>query len=44
MRAGLATNMSTITGLRTYAEIPDDPMMPAAVVQLGSVTYNSAFR
>jgi hypothetical protein len=43
MRAGLATNMSTITGLRTYAEIPDDPMMPAAVVQLGSVTYNSAF-
>ena len=43
MRAGLATNMGTIAGLRTYADIPDDPMMPAAVVQLGSVTYNSAF-
>ena len=43
MRAGLATNMGTISGLRTYAEIPDDPMMPAAVVQLGSVSYNQAF-
>ena len=43
MRAGLATNMGTISGLRTYADIPDDPMMPAAVVQLGSVSYNQAF-
>jgi len=43
MRAGLATNMGTIAGLRTYADIPDDPMMPAAVVQLGSVSYNQAF-
>jgi hypothetical protein len=44
MRAGLATNMGTIAGLRTYADIPDDPMMPAAVVQLGSVSYNQAFK
>ena len=43
MRAGLAKNMGTISGLRTYADIPDDPMMPAAVVQLGSVSYNQAF-
>jgi hypothetical protein len=35
--------MGTISGLRTYADIPDDPMMPAAVVQLGSVSYNQAF-
>jgi hypothetical protein len=35
--------MGTIAGLRTYADIPDDPMMPAAVVQLGSVSYNQAF-
>jgi hypothetical protein len=28
MRAGLATNMGTIAGLRTYADIHDDPMMP----------------
>ena len=43
MRSGLATNMGTITGLRTYADIPDNPAMPAAVVQLGSVSYNQAF-
>lgn len=43
MRAGLATNMGTITGLRTYADIPDNPAMPAAVVQLASVSYNQAF-
>jgi hypothetical protein len=43
MRTALATNMGTISGLRTYADIPDDPMMPAAVVQLGSVSYNQAF-
>ena len=44
MRAGLATNMNTITGLRTYADIPDNPAMPAAVVQLASVSYNQAFK
>ena len=44
MRTALATNMGTISGLRTYADIPDDPMMPAAVVQLGSVSYDQAFK
>lgn len=43
MRTGLATNMGSISGLRTYADIPDNPNMPAAVVQLGSVSYNQAF-
>ncbi len=43
MRSALATNMGTISGLRTYADIPDNPNMPAAVVQLGSVSYNQAF-
>ena len=43
MREALATNLSTISGIRTYADIPDNPAMPAAVVQLQSVTYNSAF-
>lgn len=43
MRTALATNMGTISGLRTYADIPDNPNMPAAVVQLGSVSYNQAF-
>jgi hypothetical protein len=43
MRKALAENMGTISGLRTYADIPDNPAMPAAVVQLGSVSYNQAF-
>ena len=43
MRTALATNLGTISGIRTYADIPDNPAMPAAVVQLQSVTYNSAF-
>jgi hypothetical protein len=43
MREALATNLGTISGIRTYADIPDNPAMPAAVVQLQSVTYNSAF-
>ena len=43
MRSGLATNLATISGIRTYADIPDNPVMPAAVVQLQSVSYNQAF-
>jgi hypothetical protein len=42
MRTALATNLGTISGIRTYADIPDNPMMPAAVVQLQSVDYNQA--
>jgi hypothetical protein len=42
MRTALATNLGTISGIRTYADIPDNPMMPAAVVGLQSVSYNQA--
>jgi len=42
MRTALATNLGTISGIRTYADIPDNPMMPAAVVSLQSVSYNQA--
>lgn len=44
MAQGIATNLKTISGLRTYATIPDDPMPPAAVVSLNSVNYDEAFR
>ena len=44
MRTALATNLGTISGIRTYADIPDNPMMPAAVVQLQSVSYDQAFQ
>ena len=43
MRTALAANLSSISGIRTYADIPDNPMMPAAVVQLQSVSYDQAF-
>lgn len=43
MRTALADNLSSISGIRTYADIPDNPMMPAAVVQLQSVSYDQAF-
>ena len=42
MRTALATNLGTISGIRTYSDIPDNPMMPAAVVQLQSVSYDQA--
>jgi hypothetical protein len=44
MRTALAENLGTISGIRTYADIPDNPMMPAAVVQLQSVSYDQAFQ
>ena len=44
MATGLATNLATIPGLRTYSTIPDDVTPPAAVVSLNSVTYDEAFR
>jgi hypothetical protein len=43
IRSALATNLSTISGLRTAAEIPDLPNPPIAVVSLDSVNYDQAF-
>ena len=43
LRSGLATNLATISGLRTAAEIPDLPNPPIAVVSLNSVTYDGAY-
>lgn len=39
----MAENLGTISGIRTYADIPDSPAMPAAVVQLASVDYDASF-
>ena len=44
IRDGLATNLATISGLRTSAELPDQPNPPIAVVQLNNVTYDQAFQ
>jgi hypothetical protein len=43
IRQGIATNLATIAGLRTAAEIPDNPSPPIAVVSLSSVDFDGAF-
>jgi hypothetical protein len=43
IRSGLSTNLATISGLKTYAVIPENPMAPCAVVEFNGVTYDSAF-
>ncbi len=44
IRDGLEANLETITGLRGYSEIPDNPSIPAAIVNLDSVNYHQAFK
>jgi hypothetical protein len=44
IRDGIATNLQTISGLRTSAEVPDNPNPPQAVVQMGNVSYDTAFQ
>jgi hypothetical protein len=43
LRAGLATNLATISGLRTAATVPDQINPPIAVVMPASITYDLAF-
>jgi len=43
IRAGIAANLATIPGLRSAAEIPDNPNPPVAIVSLDSVNYDRAY-
>ena len=43
IRQALATNLATISGLRTAAEVPDLPNPPIAIVALRAVTYDGAY-
>ena len=43
LRNGLATNLATISGLRTAATVPDQINPPVAVVIPTSITYDTAF-
>jgi len=43
MRTGLANNLSTISGLRTSVDVPDQINVPMAVISLTSITYDQAF-
>lgn len=40
LRAGLATNLETIKGLRVYAVLPDVVNPPSAMITLDKITYN----
>jgi hypothetical protein len=44
LRNALATNLGTITGLRTAADIPDNPSPPIAIVSLDSIEYDGTFK
>lgn len=44
IRQGIATNLGTISGLRTSAELPDNPNPPTAVVALETIDYDGAFQ
>lgn len=43
IRAGLARNIATVSGLRVAAEIPDNPSPPIAVIALNNVSYDLDF-
>lgn len=43
IRTALATNLATISGLRTAAEMPDNPNPPIGIVSLESVDYDQAY-
>jgi hypothetical protein len=44
IRSALATNLATISGLRTSGDVPDNPNPPQAVVFLETVEYDDAFQ
>ena len=44
LRAGLATNLARITGLRASAIQPDNPTPPQAIVFPTSITFDRTFR
>lgn len=44
LRTSIATNLATITGLRTTSTMPDSPNPPVAIVIPRSVSYDEAFR
>jgi hypothetical protein len=43
LRTGIATNLATITGLRTSSFMPDNPNPPIAVVMPSSISYDDTF-
>jgi hypothetical protein len=44
LRAGLATRLATISGLRTTTETPDTISPPIAIINVANVNYDRAFQ
>jgi hypothetical protein len=44
LRAGLATRLGTISGLRTTTETPDTVSPPIAIINVANVNYDRAFQ
>jgi|TARA_B110000971_G_C19601724_1_gene316424 hypothetical protein len=44
IRTRLAANLGTISGLRTSAEMPDNPTPPIGIINLDSVDYDGAMQ
>jgi hypothetical protein len=44
IRDGIATNLRTISGLRTTTTVPDNPQPPVAIIQPTAIEYDRAFR
>lgn len=43
IRSGLATNLRTISGLRVFEELPDNPSPPVAVFALNQISFDQNF-
>jgi len=43
IRTGIASNLATISGLRTAATMPDQPNPPIAIVMPQSVSFDTAY-
>ena len=44
LRNAIATNLASISGLRTSGDIPDNPSPPIGVVTLNNIDYNQAMK
>ena len=43
IKAGLATNLATITGMRSSAQVPEQPQPPVAIITLNTINYDTTF-
>jgi len=44
LRTGIATNLATITGLRTASTMPDNPSPPIAIVIPSTISFDDTFQ